>query len=114
MERSWSAKPARFSAPPCARLPISTEHDLRSNNKVERDDEIIALWLLRRLLQRRDARQDDLDSGTAARLGIEVEPAAEAVGDDAIDDMQSEPSAALIPAGREERVEGAAADVEAH
>jgi len=41
-------------------------------------------------------------------------PAAEAVGDDAVDDMQAEPGTALIPAGGEERIEGAAADVEAH
>src|SRR5882672_3739105 len=143
MERRWSARRARFSAPPCASLPISTEHDpekhalgLRpdgwapvfpsrqtrnafarrscSNNKVERDDEIIALWLLRRLLQRRDTRQQDLDSGTAARLGIEVEPAAEAIGHDAVDDMQAEPGAALIPARGEKRIESASAHIEAH
>ena len=49
-----------------------------------------------------------------ARLGIKVEPAAEAVGHDAVDDVQAEPGAALVAARREERIEGAAADVEAH
>jgi hypothetical protein len=64
--------------------------------------------LLRRLLQRRDPRQDDLNPRAAAGLGIEVQPAAEPVGDDAVDDMQAKPGAALIPARGEERIEGAA------
>ena len=43
--------------------------------------------LFRRLLERGCARQDHLDPRAAARLGIEIEPTAEAVGDDAVDDM---------------------------
>jgi len=54
--------------------------------------------LLRRLLQRRDARQDDLDARAAPRRGIEIEPAAEAVGDDAVDDVQAKPGTALTSA----------------
>ena len=66
------------------------------------------------MFQRRDARQDDLDSRASAGLRIEVEPAAEAVGHDIIDDVQPESGAALIPARGEERIEGAAPNVEAH
>ena len=70
--------------------------------------------LFRRLLQRRRARQDHLDARAAARRGIEIEPAAEAVGDDAVDDVQAEPGAALVAPRGEKRIEGAAANVEAH
>src|SRR4051794_4353954 len=52
--------------------------------------------LLRRLLDRRHPRQDDLDLRAAAGLRIEVEPPAQPIGDDAIDDMQAEPGAALV------------------
>src|SRR5579859_215852 len=41
-----------------------------------------AVKSFRRLLERRDARQQDLDPRAAAGLGIEIEPAAEAIGDD--------------------------------
>ena len=61
-----------------------------------------------------DARQDDLDPRAAARLGIEIEPAAQPVGHDAVDDVQAEPGAALVAPRREERIERAAAHVEAH
>src|SRR6202165_4227019 len=93
-----SARPARSSRRRCASAPTS----------------ISAPVLLGRLLQRRDPGQDDLDSGAAAGLGIEVEPAAQAVGHDRVDDMQAEPGAALVAAGGEERIKGAAPDVEAH
>ena len=46
--------------------------------------------LFRGLLQRRHPRQDDLDPRASAGLGIEVEPAAETVGDDAVDDVQAQ------------------------
>ena len=61
-----------------------------------------------------DARQDDLDPRAAARLGIEIEPAAEPIGHDAVDDVQAKPGAALVAPRREERIEGAAANIEAH
>ena len=47
--------------------------------------------LFRRQFQRRSARQDHLDPRAAARLGVEVEPTAEAVGHDAVDDVQAKP-----------------------
>src|SRR6202011_1407885 len=43
-----------------------------------------------------------------------IEAAAEAVGDGAVDDVKPEPGAALIAPRGEERIERAAADVEAH
>src|SRR6516164_1934529 len=70
--------------------------------------------LLRRLLEWRHPRQDDLDSGAAARFRFKVEPTAETVGDDAVDDMQSEPGAALVATSGKERVERAAANIERH
>src|SRR5258708_15033666 len=70
--------------------------------------------LLRGLLQRRNPRQDHLDPRAAAGRRIEVEPAAQAVGHDVVDDMQTEPGAALIAAGPEERIESAAPGVGAH
>src|SRR6476646_1617065 len=100
MERRWWARPARFSRPPCASWPKS----IRPNSCA----------LFRCQLQRRDPGQDDLDSRASAGLGIEVEPAAQTVGYDAVDNMQAESSAALIAARREERIERAAPDVEGH
>src|ERR1700760_896698 len=93
-----------FTLPPRAlgsREPVSTR---REN----------AAALLRRLLQRGCARQEDLDARAPARLGVQIKPAAEAVGDDAVDDVQPEARAALITPRREERIEGAAADVHRH
>src|ERR1700686_3342362 len=96
----WSARPARSSRQRFANSPRSIE--------------AIRTPLFSGLLQRRNARQDHLDSRAAAGRRVEVEPAAQAVGHDAVDDMQAEPGATLIAAGREERIEGAAADIEAH
>src|SRR3984893_15328864 len=99
----WSARPVRSSRGLCANWRISIKQGAWPADS-----------LLRRLLQRRHPGQDDLDSGAAAGLGIEIEPAAEAIGYDTVDDMQAEPGAALVAARGEERVEGAAPDVEAH
>src|SRR5258707_15857599 len=70
--------------------------------------------LFRRLLQWGDPRQDDLDSCAAAGLGIEVETSAQTVGHDTVDNVQAEPSAALIAPRREEWIERAAPDIERH
>src|SRR6202166_5460205 len=43
-----------------------------------------------------------------------MEPAAQTIGDDAVDDVQAEAGAALVAAGREERIERLAPDIEAH
>src|SRR4051812_34154111 len=112
MARRWSAKPARFSAPHCASSRIATR-SCHSGARVfarTRNPAVVCnVWipgsraslaprndggLLRRLLDRRDAGQDDLDLRAAARLRIEVEAAAQPVGDDAVDDVQPEPGAA--------------------
>src|SRR5205807_2035935 len=73
-----------------------------------------SIGLLGRLLQRRDTRQDDLDARPRPGLGLEIEPSAETIGDDVVDDVQAEAGAALIAPRREERIEGAAPDVQAH
>src|ERR1019366_6731407 len=70
--------------------------------------------LLGGLLQRRNAGKDDLDSGAAAGFGIEVEPTAQTVGHDTVDDVQAEAGAALIAPGREERIERTAPDIQPH
>src|SRR5882672_5731347 len=93
--RPWSARPVRSSRGLCANWRISIEQGGWP-----------AVSLFRRLLQRRHPGQDDLDSRAPAGLGIEIEPAAEAIGHDAVDDMQAEPGAALVAARREERVKG--------
>ena len=64
--------------------------------------------LFGRLLQWRHLGQDDPDSGAFAGLGIEVEPSAQPIGHDAVDDMQAEPCTALVAPRREKRIEGAA------
>src|SRR4030088_1492233 len=99
MGRLSSAKPARSSRRRCASWPKSIS---------------APAVLLRGLLQRRNAGQDDLDSGAAAGLGIKVEPAAQTVGHDRVDDMQAEPGAALVAAGGEKRIESTAAGGERH
>src|SRR6478609_1714498 len=98
--RRWWARPARYSRRPCASSPTPTSTTPAA--------------LFSRLLQWRDARKDHLNPGAATRLGVEVEPTAQPVGHDTVDDVQAEPGAALIAARGEERVEGAAPDVEAH
>ena len=70
--------------------------------------------IFRGLLQRRNARQDDLDSRARARRGIESEPSAQTGSHDTVDDMQTKPGAALIAAGREERIERTAPDIKGH
>jgi hypothetical protein len=65
------------------------------------------------LLRRRRGRhalQDQLDFRPLAGLALETEPAAQVIGDDAVDDMQAEAGAALIAARREERIERLAPD----
>src|ERR1700749_2927008 len=101
MAPRWSARRARSSVPRCTSSPTST-------------DLLFLPPLLRSLLQRRRARQDHLDARAAARHRIEIEPPPETVGDDAVDDVQAEPGAALIPAGCEERIEGPAPHVQRH
>src|SRR5207249_290963 len=100
-------RPARFSAPRCTswRIRIRRRGDPNSAQTAP---------LFRSQLQRRYPRQNDLDSRAAAGFGIEVEPAAEPIGHDAVDDVQAEAGAALIAPCREERIERTAADVEAH
>src|SRR6185312_8516355 len=115
MAPHWSARPARSSAPRCTSSPTSTSFlgltRFDANRSPLRPK---TPCLLRRLLQRRDARQDDLDARTIPRRGIEIETPAEPVGHDAVDDMKAEPGTALVPPGGEERIEGAAADIERH
>src|SRR6202048_4682467 len=62
---------------------------------------------------RRRARQDHLDLRPLAGLAVEIEPATQIIGDDAVDDMQAEAGAALA-ARREERIERLAPDIETH
>src|ERR1700689_1656356 len=99
MARRLSARPARSSRRPCASWPTATSKIGPS---------------FRGLLQRRHPRKDDLDSRPLPGFGIEVEPAAQAIGHDAVDDMQAKSGTALIAARREERVECTTPDVEAH
>src|ERR1700726_136907 len=54
------------------------------------------LMLFRCLLERRTPRQDDLDPGAPPRFRIKVEPPAETIGHDALDDVQTKPGAALV------------------
>jgi hypothetical protein len=65
-------------------------------------------------LRRRHAGQDQLDPCSLASFAIKMEPAAQTIRDDGVDDMETEASAASVPPGREERVEGLAPDIEAH
>src|SRR3979411_3260040 len=89
--RSW-ARPARSSGRPYANWLTSISQTV----------------LLGGLLQRRHPGPDGLDSRAAPRRGIEVEPPAQTVGHDTVDDVQAESGAALITARREERIERAA------
>src|SRR5665213_2263661 len=100
----WSARPARFSRRRCASSP--TPIRLAPRNDIS--------GLFGRLLQWRQLGQDNLDPRALAGLGIQIESAAQPIGDDAVDDMQAEAGAALIAPRREERIEGAAADIQAH
>src|SRR5262245_8149400 len=72
------------------------------------------LALVGRNLRRRHARQDHFDFRPLAGLAVEAEPAAQTIDHDVVDDMQPEPGAAKIAAGREERIEGLAPDAGTH
>src|SRR3979490_2270171 len=63
---------------------------------------------------RRHARQDNLYPRTLTGRGTEVDSTAEAVGHDAVDDMQAEPGASLIAPRGEKRIERPLSDVRAH
>src|SRR5882757_9536005 len=65
-------------------------------------------------LQRRLARHDDLDCRFRAGFGFQIDPAAQTIGHDVVDDVQSEASAALVAPGCEKRVEHLALDLRAH
>jgi hypothetical protein len=58
--------------------------------------------------------QDQLNSRSPAGFGIKTEPPAQTIRDDSVDDVEAQTSTALIPAGREERIEGFAPNIEAH
>jgi hypothetical protein len=62
----------------------------------------------------RHAGKDQLDFRSLAGFAIEIEPAAQAIRDNAVDDMKAEANAASIAARREERIERLAPDIEAH
>ena len=49
-----------------------------------------------------------------AGFAVETKAAAEAIGDDAVDDVQAEAGASLVAAGREERIESLTPDVRGH
>src|SRR5262245_36834850 len=65
-------------------------------------------------LRGHDPGEEHLDLGALARFAIETEPATQAICDDVVDDVQSEPGAAEIAPRREKRIEGLMPDVEAH
>src|SRR4051794_14888366 len=65
-------------------------------------------------VQRRLARHDDLYFRARAGFGVQIDPAAQTIGHDVVDDVQSEASAALVAPGREKRVEYVALDLRAH
>jgi hypothetical protein len=65
-------------------------------------------------LRWRHARQDHLNSCSPAGFAVEMESAAQTIRDDGVDDMKAEAGATPVTAGREERIEGLAFDVEAH
>ena len=66
------------------------------------------------MLCRCDPWQNDLKFRARARRTVNIELPPETIGDDVVDDMQTEPSAAALAARREERIEGLAPDVSAH
>jgi hypothetical protein len=62
----------------------------------------------------RRSRQDELDPCSLAGSAVQIEPTAQAIRDDVVDDMKTEASVPLIAAGREERIEGFTPDIETH
>src|SRR4051794_33155616 len=107
MAPRWSEKPARSLARRCASSPTPNSAIRHSGARALRANPESGgrarVWipdsgalpaprndgkLFRSLLDRRDLRQDDLHLGATARLGIQVQPAAQPVGDDAVDDVQ--------------------------
>src|SRR5471030_3020289 len=63
---------------------------------------------------RRQARQHELDFRSPAGLAVEIDPAAQTVGDDTVDDMQAKAGAAQVATRREKRIESLAPDTVAH
>jgi hypothetical protein len=59
-------------------------------------------------------RQNQPHHGPLAGFTAEIEPATEAIGHDAVDDVQAEVGATLITTGRKERIESLLPDVGAH
>jgi hypothetical protein len=55
-----------------------------------------------------------MDFRSSAGRAVNIELSGQTIGDDVVDNMQAEPSAAALAARREERIEGLAADVSAH
>src|SRR5262245_9404988 len=62
----------------------------------------------------RHPRQDELDSRPGARLAVETDPATQALGHDAVNDMQPEAGATLVAARREKRIECLPPDAGVH
>ena len=62
----------------------------------------------------RHLRQDELNSRSLAGFAIEMQPAAQTIRNDGVDDVQAEAGAASISARREERIERPVPDIEAH
>ena len=60
------------------------------------------------------AGQDQLNSCSLAGFAIKMEPAAQTIRDDGMDDVETQTSTALIPAGCEKWIEGFASDIKAH
>src|SRR6185295_2222827 len=64
--------------------------------------------------QRRFARHDDPDLRPRTGPGFQIDPASQTIGHDVVDDVQSQPGAALVAPGREEWIEHLTPDFRAH
>ena len=110
-----------------ARRPLPTRNIWRATTNITRRGRVScaacaalsrrpdsALARFRGKLQRRFARHDDANFVPAPWPGFHIDPAAQAVGDDVVDDVQSQAGVALVATGREKRVEHLAPDFRAH
>jgi hypothetical protein len=58
--------------------------------------------------------QDDPHPGSLVEFAVEIDPAAEAICHDGVDDVQAETGASMIAARGKERIECLAPDIEIH
>jgi hypothetical protein len=85
---------------------MAPQNSWTGKSAAPRSDALLGRW--------RQTRQNDLDRRSLAQLALKLEPAAQVIGDDAVDDVQTKAGTAPVATSREEWVKRLTLDLQTH